>query len=56
MSPFTLFNSSGDLVEITNLTGHYETASGKGLTEAAKQYLKNQGVDVSKAIVKEYKP
>ena len=47
------FNGNGELVEITNQSGHYKPATGQGLTEAAKQHVKNLGVDVSKAIVNE---
>jgi len=50
------FNGDGQVTQISNFSGHYETQAGRGLTQSAKQYLKDVGVNVSKAKVVEYKP
>ena len=47
------FNRNGELVQIDNHSGHYLTKPGVGLTDKAKAFLMNEGLDVSKAIVVE---
>ena len=46
-------NSKGEIIEITNQSGHYLPETGKGLTDKAKAFLEGEGLDVSKAKVTE---
>jgi hypothetical protein len=48
------FDGNGVVTEISNASGHYMPQSGMGLTQAAKKYLSNLGVDVSKAQISEF--
>lgn len=47
------FNRKGNVVEITNNSGHFKPPSGHGLTQKAKDYLEQLGIDVSEAQVTE---
>jgi hypothetical protein len=47
------FDKSGNLVEITNHSGHYKATSGVGLTAKAKEFLQLIGIDVSNATIRE---
>ncbi|GIW99333.1 MAG: hypothetical protein KatS3mg111_2666 [Pirellulaceae bacterium] len=47
------FDRKGRLVEITNDSGHFKPPSGKGLTQKAKDYLDQLGIDVGDAEVVE---
>jgi hypothetical protein len=48
---FRFDRKTGEIVAIVNDSGHYQTPSNRGLTEAAKKYLEKLGVDLSKAQV-----
>jgi len=47
------FNQKGNIVEITNNSGHFKPPSGQGLTHKAKDYLEQLGIEVSGAQVTE---
>jgi hypothetical protein len=46
-------NREGVITDISNDSGHYLPEAGKGLTDKAKNFLANEGLDVSKAKVSE---
>lgn len=48
------FDNNGDIVEITNNSGHYKIPG--GLTAKARDFLQSIGVDVSKTDVREFGP